>query len=449
MVDILEHCKAHKKIPLPDWVTDEEEKFINNRRRNKTKNNMRKFLCLLIKQDFDKMQHWLVTEEELPQNVQSRVWTTFHEFKDHDLNMTKLRCLRCRIMANTCVKNIADQLMSAGIIDESLFYKLIDTEQKIGSQEELWNEIFDACLQYHNAQNVVCVFKVVLTDLHMKSEGRQSQFFKQILSEMRANSDEPAEMVLQCQCHLICSRHLHPVSCLKSFTLAGEYMSQRQTVNKKDPTCSNIVNQNMKKQATVPENAQPRQCRNAKGLQQENPLDSIDIPDGSAQHTARGQHEFDSSSSLSTQSSACSGSSEFQASGEVSSNEDQEKKKDKINTRERKHGWQESRQNSVIRKLSSPRRCEEDRQSRDIVGSASSANPVRRSASSQRAGDMNIPMAWGRFQQLLCQQEMNTVINKNVNKPNHIYHADNVFVSSVIEKHSHSSKKVRNTSTKK
>jgi len=449
MVDILEHCKAHKKILLPDWVTEEDEKFINNRRRNKTKNNMRKFLCLLIKQDFEKMQNWLVTEEEVPQNVQSRVWTTFKEFKDHDLNMTKLRCLRCRITANTCVKNIADQLMSAGIIEENLFFKLIDTEQKVGSQEELWNEVFDACLQYHNVQNVVCVFKVVLTDLHMKSEGRQSQFFKQILSEMRASQEEPADTVLQCQCHLLCSQHLHPVSCLKSFTLAGEYMSQRQTVDKKDQTCFNIVNQNMKKQVTVPENAQPRQCRNAKGLQQESLLDSIDIPDGSAQHTARGQHEFDSSSSLSTQSSACSGSSEFQASDEVSSNEDQEKKKDKINTRERKHGWQESRQNSVIRKYSSPRRCEEDRQSRDIVESASSGNPVRRSASSRRAGDMNIPMASAHFEQLLSKHEMNTVINNNVIRPNHIYRADNVFVSSVIEKHLHSPKKVRNSSTRK
>ncbi|KAH3736765.1 hypothetical protein DPMN_043338 [Dreissena polymorpha] len=177
LTDIIENTTAHKRIPLPDWLSAEEIKFIQKKRQRRN-NNLRKFLMILRRKDFGTMYQWV--HNNLDQKLKQMILETFNEFCDEDLNKTKYRCLRCRMSLVTCVTKVADQLKSVGILSDELYLNIIDTHIKTGSQETLWDSIFEECKQSQSIQIVNCAFKVSFGSLIASGKEAELSDYKAI-----------------------------------------------------------------------------------------------------------------------------------------------------------------------------------------------------------------------------------------------------------------------------
>ena len=137
----MDRSTPYTNIPLPTWLSPKERKHIE-KEGQREKNNLRKFILIIMKQDFVKMSQF-VNSLDVP--LTSMIWKTFHEFRDEERNQNRYRCLRCRMIMTTCVTRVADQLKSADIISDSLYEDVIDTKLKVGAQEALWDKVLEEC----------------------------------------------------------------------------------------------------------------------------------------------------------------------------------------------------------------------------------------------------------------------------------------------------------------
>ncbi|XP_052809976.1 uncharacterized protein LOC128238279 [Mya arenaria] len=408
MADIIAGCKAHKKIELPEWVTPDDVRRINynNRRKN---NNLRKFLCLLVKQDYDRMWNWLCTYKELPQNIQEKVSRTFREFFDIDPIKSKLCCLRCRLVANTCVTKVADQLWSADILSDGLYIQLIDTDKKAGDQQNLWEQVIIECLDYGSIQNVLCVLKVVFSDLVTKTQGKEKEEFQEILEDID-QCGENVEKLLDCQCHELCLKSLHPLSCVKTYSSVGMYMS-------------------------------PPVTRKHKQKQRPPPIE--DIPESRRyQHPTTRQlrkgppiSPIRSESSISSPSSDSSASINCPGSGEYSPEEDGEQKKatnpdSSASVQESKHCVQRQRSRS-----SKKRQNREEKRQKE--GTVSNEN-IEENQPNKNLVRNPVPCWIDSKDRKIIQMTTYNLFQKTENKPHYI-RGGNVYVKSVIQKHGNNS----------
>ncbi|XP_052809975.1 uncharacterized protein LOC128238278 [Mya arenaria] len=435
MCGIIESCKAHKKITLPEWIKPDDARRINYNNRRK-KNNLRKFLCLLVEQDFDIMQNWLCTYEELSQDIQENVWRTFGEFFYLDPIKTKLCCLRCRLVANTCVTNAADQLKSADILSDELYNQVIDTDKKAGCQENLWAQVIQECLEYGRMQNVICVFKVVFSELVTNTQGREKMEYQAILEDID-RYDGTVDDVLYCQCHELCLKSLHPLSCVKTYSAVAMYMPPPATRKHKQYEHQTHTTERPKEQLSTIEDISgsfaSRYPQGGTGQLRKDPLDSTTT----------------SESSISSQSSESNASINCPGSGECSTEDDRVRNKPitavtRSSVQEHKHTVQ--RQTAVTRssvqehkhivqrqrsRSSKKRQNLEEKRQKEATVSIENIEDNK-----PNANKVTFPATcWTDLKgRKSVQITTNNFYQKIENKPHHI-RASNVFVKSVIQKH--------------
>ncbi|KAH3830849.1 uncharacterized protein LOC127879373 [Dreissena polymorpha] len=223
--DIVDRTKPHKRIPIPEGLSDEEISFIQSRSIRKN-NNLRKLLTVLVKKDFVTMTRWV--RSNLDEGVQQMIQNTYDEFRDEELNTSKFRCLRCRITLVTCVSHVADALKSAEILSDELYLKVIDTDLKVGAQKIVWNNVFEECACSQSHKRVHCAFLAVFYNLIDKSTGKVKRDYEAIYDDIsKLNSD--SKDLLLCQCQKLCSSAFHPVSCVKLYTTSNLSHSSNQT----------------------------------------------------------------------------------------------------------------------------------------------------------------------------------------------------------------------------
>ncbi|KAH3830897.1 uncharacterized protein LOC127876343 [Dreissena polymorpha] len=298
--DIVDRTKPHKRIPLPDGLSDEEISFIQSRCQRKN-NNLRKLLIVLVKKDFVTMTRWV--SSNLDEDVQKMIQNTYEEFRDEERNKSRYRCLRCRIVLVTCVRAVADELKSAEILSDELYIKVIDTGLKVGAQETLWNNVFEECKCSESQHEVHCVFKVVFSNLIEKSPGKVKKDYEAIYDDISKLYNYSPDLLV-CQCRKLCSSGFHPVSCVKRFTTGPcnltHSSNQTSDTSVSTQTCLNEITTTTERLAM---------SANQENQIQAGKLDS-DIPDIRPMSIIS-ESSISSISSHSTGSNDCYASSEF------------------------------------------------------------------------------------------------------------------------------------------
>ncbi|XP_053396411.1 uncharacterized protein LOC128545924 [Mercenaria mercenaria] len=219
VVDLVKAASEGQSIILPKWLCREEIKTIKIG--SDRKNHLRRFLCILINKDFVTMQEWLQSCK-LDEKVVKRVWETFEEFSDIETNKSRMKCFRCRLVETVNVLDVVDHLFSAEIISSELYLKISCSELIVGAQEGLWKEVLEECRRYIHPKALVTAFKISMTDKLSLLNDKEKFEYESLLS--MTDETEPAGL-FTCHCQERCSKSFHPVSCLKSMSLAGVYFS--------------------------------------------------------------------------------------------------------------------------------------------------------------------------------------------------------------------------------
>ncbi|XP_053391849.1 uncharacterized protein LOC128554604 [Mercenaria mercenaria] len=220
VVDLVKAASEGQSIILPKWLCREEIKTIKIG--SDRKNHLRRFLCILIEKDFVTMQEWLQSCK-LDEKVVKRVWETFEEFSDVETNKSRMKCFHCRLVETVNVLDVVDYLFSAEIISSELCQKISSSELIVGAQEGLWKEVLEECRRYIHPKALVTTFKISMTDKLSLLNDKEKFEYESLLS-MTVETD--AADLFTCRCQERCSKSFHPVSCLKSMSLAGVYFSQ-------------------------------------------------------------------------------------------------------------------------------------------------------------------------------------------------------------------------------
>ena len=159
LVDLISVYRDHQDVILPKWLSKDEIKAIQSV--PDRKNQLRKCVCILRKNDFQSMQQWL-QNCNFDVTVINKIWETFKEFNDEEINTRKMKCFHCRMVHIASVNNVADFLVSADIISEALYLKTVESPLPLGAQEILWRQVFCECWQYIYPNTILITFKVAL-----------------------------------------------------------------------------------------------------------------------------------------------------------------------------------------------------------------------------------------------------------------------------------------------
>ena len=179
----------------------------------------RNFLCILIEKDFGTMQDWL-KDCQLDKGVVQKVWITYEEFSDRETNRIRMKCFHCKLIETVNIADVVDYLFSAEIISIELYMRISCSEVMVGAQEGLWKEVLEECRRFIYPQALVSAFKIAITDkLNKITDSDSDDMLLDLIEEVDAND------ILDCHCQERCSKSLHPLSCLKSMSLAGIYFS--------------------------------------------------------------------------------------------------------------------------------------------------------------------------------------------------------------------------------
>ncbi|XP_053391848.1 uncharacterized protein LOC128554603 [Mercenaria mercenaria] len=220
LVDLINAVPEKHEFVLPKWLSREEVKFIMEG--TDRKNHFRRFLCVLRKKEFGTMQEWLHICG-FDEKVVKQVWETFQEFSDKDMNMSRLKCLRCRLIDGVSVVKVADYLYSADILtSEQEYLRISSSERPVGAQDELWKYVLQQCEKYICPEVVAIALKVALTDQLNIVDDDEILSYESLLNDI--DTSDTREL-LACSCNVRCSQSLHPPSCLKTMSLAGVYFS--------------------------------------------------------------------------------------------------------------------------------------------------------------------------------------------------------------------------------
>lgn len=220
-VDLV-NASPEKQIILPKWLSKDEAILILEGRDMKI--HLRRFLCVLRKKEFGTMQEWL-NNSGFDDSVVKTIWDTFVDFSDIQRNKSIMKCFRCRLIENISALDVADYLYSADIISsEQLYLKICNSKLPVGSQEGLWKLIIEECNGYLCTSAVNIALKVALIDKCISVTETERIEYESLLSDLDHIGEDPQDLLV-CHCNERCSRSFHPVSCLKSMSLAGVYFS--------------------------------------------------------------------------------------------------------------------------------------------------------------------------------------------------------------------------------
>lgn len=183
---------------IPDWVGEKERAdIINSKREN---NGLRKFLCLLMNQSFERMHDWLI-HSKLDEDTKSKVQKKYEELSICDTKEEK--CFRCNLFDTICVTRIADHLFELGVLSDRRFAELIETCNETGSQENDWILIISHCRNsYKTLKPLKIAISKFLTNEIYKGEGNRKFEHHKILTEMESlDGDGQDPFICRCVKH--------------------------------------------------------------------------------------------------------------------------------------------------------------------------------------------------------------------------------------------------------
>ena len=206
------------------------------------KDQFRMFLCKIREKKFDTMMEWL-SKWGMDENVVEKVLKTFDEFSDKENNQKKMKCFTCRLSSTFHVNILADHLISADIIDHKLYERAFTTEIPVGLQAQLWNTIIKRCRLFPHPIQVLGAIKIALMDAVEQDDsshaGVTQEDLNSLLSELEKFTQNPAQL-LQCNCAKICSKAMHPISCVKSMPTSQIYFRRPKELSS-EPHHENVT----------------------------------------------------------------------------------------------------------------------------------------------------------------------------------------------------------------
>lgn len=212
---------------IPDWVSEKEREDIRNSKREK--NGLRKFLCLLMKQSFERMHDWLI-HSKLDEDTKSKVQKKYEELSI--CGSKEEKCFRCNLFDTICVTRIADHLFELGVLSDRHFAELIETCNETGSQENDWILIISLC---RNSDKTLKPLKIAiskfLTNEIYKGEGNGKFEHHKILTEMESLDGDGQDPFI-CRC----VKHNQQFLNQNQVSMIGVHMSPR--IKTRDSECS-------------------------------------------------------------------------------------------------------------------------------------------------------------------------------------------------------------------
>ena len=116
-------------------------------------NKLEVILVEISNKDFDIMEACLnVLKTYVPGEIRD-LWKLYKQYLGTDFD--KIVCLCCKIRSRVDIKHCSIYLYRSGIVSGHLHTKIICRNASTGRQEDLWNELEDACDKYHTPKQVV------------------------------------------------------------------------------------------------------------------------------------------------------------------------------------------------------------------------------------------------------------------------------------------------------
>ena len=207
---------------LPTWLSDKDIKVLQ--KKPDLKYQCRTLLAILRGKGFDRARAWIEEESELDEATRNHIWKTYEEFNDTE-HILRRMCVFCKLKLKMDVSDIIDHFCSIEIINDQLYHEINSSSKRIGSQEELWNQVAEQCKSFPVHSYVKEALRIALTDVIERADDYNGmEVLQEILKELTKDSGEGCD-IFECKCKVLCSRDLQPMSLLKSMSLVNVYSS--------------------------------------------------------------------------------------------------------------------------------------------------------------------------------------------------------------------------------